>query len=119
VKRVMILSSLLVLIGACRPDPLDLARQQVHVGMSRDDAVSILAEQAWYYQPCPSRDTMDDLFFFEDHGYDKADIVIVRSTRQEGVFKVSQLGSFEPYAWQTAYADCIQRDRFQDLQPQR
>ena len=49
-----------------------------------------------------------------DRRYDKADIVIVSSILEDGEYRVYDIGSFEPYAWHTACADCIDRARFKD-----
>ena len=62
----------------------------------------------------PYRITIDDLFFFGSHKYDKAEVVIVTSEPIAGVFVVYDLGSFEPYAWHAAYQDCLQRKQFED-----
>jgi hypothetical protein len=93
---------------------LEQAQEKVSIGMSREEAVKILEAQAWYHQPCENRNSMDDLFFFGDHRYDRAEIVIMHSVKKDDKYEVVQLGSFEPYAWHTAYADCIQRDKFED-----
>lgn len=105
---------LFLLAIACRPSPLEEARKQVPIGTRRDDAIRILSETAWYHQPCPNRVTIDDLFFFGSHRYDKAEVVIVGSEPIDGVFVVYDIGSFEPYAWHATYQDCLQRDRFED-----
>ena len=103
----------LLLVTACRANPLDRARELVSVGDTRKDAIEILGSESWYHQPCENRSSIDDLFFYGDRHYDKAVIVIVTSTLAEGEYRVSGIGSFEPYAWHTAYADCIDRDRFE------
>ncbi len=48
------------------------------------------------------------------HRYYEAEAVIVRSKPVDGMFVGYSLGSLEPYAWHTAYADCYRRDRFED-----
>jgi hypothetical protein len=101
------------LMTACQTSPLERARQQIPIGMPREEAVRILSSRAWYYQACKREGGMDDLFFFGSRRYDEADIVIVVSSIQDGTYRVLQVGSFEPYAWQAAYRDCIDRDRFQ------
>ncbi|MBK7200667.1 hypothetical protein [Candidatus Amarolinea dominans] len=105
---------LVTLVAGCYSSPLEEARKQVSVGTLRDDAIRILSEKAWYHQPCPNRITIDDLFFFGSHKYDKAEVVIVTSEPIAGVFVVYDLGSFEPYAWHAAYQDCLQRKQFED-----
>lgn len=102
----------LLLVTACRANPLQRARELVSVGDLRKDAIEILNSEAWYHQPCENRSSIDDLFFYGDQHYDKADIVIVTSILEDGEYWVSEISSFEPYAWHTAYADCIDRDRF-------
>lgn len=113
-RTIAILILLIVLVAACRSSPLEEARKQVPIGMLRDDAVRILSEKAWSHQPCPNRITIDDIFFYGSHKYDKAEVVIVGSEPKEGVFVVYDIGSFESYAWQAAYRNCIQRDKFED-----
>jgi len=113
-KKLVTLVCIVFLVSACRADPLEQAREQVSVGMSREEAIEILNDQAWYHQPCENQSSLDDLFFYGDHRYDKAEIVIVTSTMEEGVYRVAKISSFEPYAWHTAYKDCIQRDKFED-----
>lgn len=56
---------------------------------------------------------MDDLFFFGSHNYDQAEILIIRSVVKDDELIVDVVGTLESYAWHTAYADCIQRDRFE------
>lgn len=106
--------AMLFLLVGCRPTPLEDARSQVPIGTPRDDAIAILSRTAWYHQPCPNRVTIDDLFFYGSHEYDKAEVVIVGSEPKEGVYVVYQIGSFESYAWQAAYQDCIQREKFEE-----
>jgi hypothetical protein len=106
--------ALFILIAACGPSPLEEARELVPIGTPRDDALQILSETSWYHQPCGSDVAVHDLFFFGSRKYDRADVVIVESRSVEGILIVRQLGSFEPYAWQTAYRDCIQRHMFED-----
>ena len=113
-KKQVLLMCLLFILVACHPDPLEQAEKQVSVGMAREEAIEILSCEAWYHQPCEHRSSIDDLFFYGDHRYDKADIVIMTSVKKDDAYEVVNLSSFEPYAWHTAYADCIQRDRFED-----
>ena len=113
-KLLLISVALLILVTACRPSPLEEARELVPIGTPRDDAIRILSETAWYHQPCPNVITIDDLFFFGSRKYDKADVVIVRSEPVEEVFILYDISSFEPYAWHAAYRDCIQRHMVED-----
>lgn len=111
----LVLGGLLLLMASCYSSPLEEARQQVPSGTLRDAAINILSERAWYHQACPNRVTVDDLFFFGSHKYDKAEVVIVNSEPVNGVFVVYQVGSFdEANAWHAAYRDCLQRERFED-----
>lgn len=112
-RKAVVLFCLLLLVTACQ-SPLDKARDLVSVGDLRKDAIEILNEEAWYHQPCKNQSSIDDLFFYGDQHYDKADIVIVTSILVDGEYTVDGISSFEPYAWHTAYADCIDRDRFKD-----
>jgi hypothetical protein len=112
-KKVVIVMILVCALVACHQNPLEEAREQVPIGTTREDAISILGEASWYHQPCPSSVTIDDLFFFGSHEYDKADVVIVRSEPKNGIYVVYGVSSFESYAWHTAYADCLQRDKFE------
>jgi len=114
VRTIAILVLLVLLVAACQSSPLEEARKQVPMGMLRDDAIRILNEKAWYHQPCPNRVTIDDLFFYGSHKYDKAEVVIVGSEPKDGMFVVYDIGSFESYAWHAAYQDCIQRGKFED-----
>ena len=113
-KKARILLGLFFLLVACKAAPLEEARELVDVGDLRADAIVVLGTEAWYHQPCRNRSSIDDLFFYGSQKYDKADIVIVTSTLKNEEYRVSQISSFEPYAWHTAYRDCIDRNRFED-----
>jgi hypothetical protein len=113
-KLLLISVTLLILVTGCRPSPFEEARQLVPIGTRRDDAIRILGETAWYHQPCPLAVSIDDLFFFGSRKYDKADVVIVSSEPIDDIYVVYLVSSFEPYAWHTAYRDCLQRDMFED-----
>ena len=95
-------------------DPLERAKGLVAVGDSREKAIELLAADAWYHQPCRVReDFATDLFFYGNHSYDRARIVIVDSRMQDRELKVTQVSSFEPYMWQSVYASCIDEERFE------
>jgi hypothetical protein len=113
-RKAIVLLGLLLLMIACQASPLDKARESVSVGDLREDAIEVLNEEAWYHQPCQYRDSVDDLFFYGDQRYDKADIVIVFSILENGEYRVSSIGSFETYLWHNVYEDCIDRSRFKD-----
>jgi hypothetical protein len=113
-RKIAGLLCLLLLMSACQASPLDRARESVSIGDLREEAIEILNAEAWYHQPCKNRSSIDDLFFYGDQHYDRADIVIVNSILEDGRYRVSKISSFEPHAWHAAYADCIDRDRFQD-----
>ena len=102
-------------------DPLERARGLVSVGDSREKAIELLAADAWYHAPCGTTDYgfATDLFFYGSHGYDSADIVILDSDTKTGELKVRQISSFEPYIWQSIYADCIDEERFEYGQYER
>lgn len=55
---------LLLLTLACGTPTWEKEMEKVEIGMSRDQAVNILSETAWYHQPCPGDSAVDDLFFF-------------------------------------------------------
>lgn len=112
-RRFLLLASITLLLVACQQHPLEMARERLPLGTTREDAIEILNQQAWYHQPCPREDSFIDLFFFGSHEYEKADIVIVDSRLEDETYRIVSLSSFEPYAWHTAYKDCIQRDSFE------
>lgn len=111
--RLSLFCLLIVSLTACHIHPLEKAKQQVAIGTLREDAIQILNKEAWYHQPCTNVTTVDDLFFYGSHKYDKAEVVIMRSTLNAGTYKVTELGSFEANAWHSAYADCVDRRRFE------
>ncbi len=122
-KRRLIAFGLLILVfllifgcrGQVRPSPWKRARELVAIGDTREKAVDVLGSEAWYHEPCyMSERVATDLFFYGSHSYDRADIVIVRYVAEGGEYKVEFIGSFEPNEWHTAYANCIDRDRFED-----
>ncbi len=105
--------ALLLPMSGCRVHPLGRARQQVPIGMPREEAIRILGSQAWYHQPCGRHTIKSDLFFFGSHQYDRADVVIVTSYPGESEYVVVRVDTFyEANAWHTAFADCLQRDQF-------
>ena len=101
---------------SCHHSPVYDARENIPIGTPRNEAILTLIKDAWYYEPCveTAEKSATDLFFFGSHKYDKAEIVIVRSRFIDDVFQVQQISSFENYAWQSAYADCIQCEMFED-----
>jgi len=118
-KRPCVVFGLIVLVfllvfGCGKPHSVERARELVAIGDTREKAIEILSSEAWYYQPCENWSSIDDLFFYGDHSYDNADIVIVVSVPRDGGYRVDMISSFEPNAWHTAYANCIDRKRFED-----
>ena len=116
-KQVASALCVVVLVCACQSQPttLERARQQVPVGTIRENAIAILSQEAWYHEPCSVDDVYStDLFFFGSKKYDEAEIVIVDSRAVEGVLQVYQVSTFESYAWQGGYRDCIDRSKFED-----
>jgi hypothetical protein len=111
-KKLIVFWGVLFLLIACQTSALENAREAVQVGDAREEAISILEVESWYHQPCKNRTSIDDLFFYGSHNYDEADIVIVTSIPENGIYKVSEISSFEPNAWHTAYRDCIDRGKF-------
>jgi len=109
------------LIFGCRiqfeADSLRRARELVAIGDSREKAIELLGVEAWYHQPCERMggEVIKDLFFYGSHSYDRANIVILRSVYDGNEYKVTSIGSFDDAnPWHTIYADCIDRDRFED-----
>ena len=82
-RRFLLLASVTLLLVACQQHPLEMARERLSLGTTREDE------------------------------YEKADIVIVDSRLEDETYRIVSLSSFEPYAWHTAYKDCIQRDSFE------
>ena len=113
-KKLIMLLILMLCLVSCENTPLQQARNLVNIGDLRDDAITNLGVDAWYHQPCKNRYSIDDLFFYGSHKYDKAYIVIVTSVLDSEEYRVSQISSFEPYAWQSAYRDCIDLNKFTD-----
>lgn len=103
---------LMSLITACTRDTLAWAREQVNPGMERKEAIEILSKQSWYHQTCPNLKSIDDLFFFGDHSYEEAEIIILNSIEKDSVYRVSDIGTLETNAWHAAYQDCLQKERF-------
>jgi hypothetical protein len=97
---------------ACATTTLEWARGQVKVGMSREQAVSTLGKRSWYYQACPNLNSVDDVFFFGEHSYEKAEVVILTSVKKDGVYFVADIGTLETNAWHAAYKDCVLSERF-------
>lgn len=113
-NQLIVLVGLLFLLVACKATPLEKAREQVEIGDLRTDAVTALTAEAWYHQSCYRLDSIVDLFFYNSHKYDKADIVIVTSLLKNKEYRVSDISSFEPYLWHSVYSDCIDRSRFEN-----
>jgi hypothetical protein len=112
---VVLLTCIICLQLGCKSytNPLIESRTLIPVGTSRDEAIRVLSEKSWYYQDCTHGGSGSDLFFFGSHKYDEAFIVIVSYDRFDDNRSVSSLFGFEYYAWQTAYADCIDKNRFE------
>lgn len=109
----LVLLAVLAIVIGC--SSWEMAMNDIKPGMLRSEVVSRLASEAWYHQPCPRGSVIEDLLFFGSHQYDHAQIVIVTSIPDStGEMKVDRVSTFENYAWQSAYSDCIQRDRFED-----
>ncbi len=113
-RKTGLLLGLLLVLFACKNTPLDEARELVAIGDLRDDAILSLQTEAWYHQSCPNQSSIDDLFFYGSQQYEKTDIVIMTSVLEDNEYRVSKISSFEAYAWQAAYRDCIDRSKFSD-----
>ena len=110
-----LLAVLMIAAGCSSSRSWERAMENTKPGMLRSEVVSKLALEAWYHQPCPRGSVFVDLFFFGSHQYDLARIVIVIYTLDStGEMKVDRVGSFDDYAWQASFSDCVQRDRFED-----
>ena len=99
------------------PTPLESVRWTASVGRPRDKVIASLSDEAWYYQTCesPYPNITTDLFFYDNHDYDQADIVVVHYLlSDEGIFEVSSASTCAPADWQALYGDCIDRSRFDD-----
>lgn len=104
-----------VISGCSNTSSWEKAMKETKPGMSRAEVVAKLTAEAWYYQPCPRRSYTLDLFFFDSHQYDRARIVIVDYTPDStGDLKEDSVSTFDDYAWQVPYSDCVQRDKFED-----
>ena len=109
------LAALVIVAGCSTTSSWEKAMEETKPGMSRAEVVAKLTTEAWYYQPCPRRRYTEDLFFYDSHQYDRARIVIVGYRPDStGDLKVDSVGTFDDYAWQGAYSDCVQRDKFED-----
>jgi len=121
-KSLMMLLLLLLITTACEPRvmPYEEYKDVILPGMDREEAIKVLQETAWYHQECPYTNPesgnffIHDLFFFGSHHYDEAELLIVVSYQREHKLSIDHIGTFEPYAWHTAYADCIERERFEN-----
>ena len=107
---------ILLVTTACasRVMPYETYKDVILPGMEREKAIEVLQKSAWYYQECPRGDYVEDLFFFGSHHYDRAEILIVDSDLTVSPSTVRGIGTFDPYAWHTAYADCIEREQFEN-----
>ncbi len=108
-----------LVVSGCMNGGLPLERayqfgEQIPEGMPRDEAVTILSEDAWYHVACEDRPGNDELFFYDNREWDRAEIVILRTKIEGGEIKVEGIYNFEPNAWHTAYGDCIDRSLFTD-----
>jgi hypothetical protein len=109
----LLLISLVTTACTTHEMPYETYKDRIRPGMEREKAIEVLQESAWYYQECPRGDYVEDLFFFGSHRYDRAEILIVDSDLTVSPSTVRGIGTFEPYAWHTAYADCIEQERFE------
>ena len=99
------------------PSPVEKAWQLVPLGSSREEAIATLTEEAWYYEPCANEhdNIATDLFFYNSHRYDEADIVVVHYLlAEDGEWQVSWLARCDPADWQVLFQDCIDRSQFED-----
>ena len=97
--------------------PIEQARELVSIGMSRDKTIELLSADAWYHQPCQESypNVATDLFFYNSHRYDKADIVVVHYLLSEnGEFQVSSIITCRPPCWQSLFEASIDRTQFEN-----
>lgn len=122
VKRFILICLFAAILVACERHvtPIEQYGDVIQPGMRRTEVIALLQQPAWYHQECSRKAPssidfqMDDLFFFGSHNYDQAEILIIRSVVKDDELIVDVVGTLESYAWHTAYADCIQRDRFEE-----
>jgi hypothetical protein len=110
------MSFVIAIISGCSDTYIDKVRLQVPNGTTRDMAIALLSDRAWYHQSCPNENSIDDLFFYDDQRYDTNDVIIVTSIIRNGVYIVGLVSTFdEPSAWHAAYRDCVDINRFNRL----
>lgn len=122
VKRFTLICLLATILVACERHvtPIEQYEDAIQPGMKRAEVIELLQQAAWYHQECPrgtpssTQYFVSDLFFFGSHEYDQAEILIIRSVVKHDELIIDVVGTLESYAWHTAYADCIQRDRFEE-----
>jgi hypothetical protein len=104
----------IMLLSSCviEKTRIEEAVEIVKPDMTREQAIELLAPEAWYHQPCQLKVTLNDLFFYDSRDYDKAYLVIVSSQLQDNRHEVTGVSTLEPYAWHTAYSQCIEREKF-------
>ncbi len=79
-------------------DAVTLAKSRIGIGDSRTDAVISLSD-AWFHSECTYGETgfTKDLFFYGSHDLDEVQIVIISSRNEQGITKVTSIGSIENY----------------------
>lgn len=113
-RLVVIMFCLCLALTACQESLVSQAKQEVPIGMRREEAINVLSPRAWYHQSCMNQNSVDDLFFYGSRQYDRADLVIVNSAVQTDTYRVALIGTLEPNAWHAAYKDCVQRSKFEN-----
>lgn len=114
-QNLLVLLLVVVVIGcSSKATPYELALGQ-DIGKSRQAQIAQMIQLgSWYHETCTMKQSYaTDIFFFGSKDYDKANIVIVDSYLTNGEMLVEKISTFEPYAWNTAYGDCIDRSRFE------
>ena len=92
------------------------AKERIPIGTLRDAALELIPNGFWHHEICDrSADVViTDLFFYDSHRFDEAEILIVKSQNISGTYQIDTIGGFEPYAWHAAYQDCYDRSKFLD-----
>ena len=104
--------------GVAGVDLKPTAEKPTEVVLSADGAQLTFYRHIWQAMkvktPGGKELPITDLFFYGSRQYDTDDVLIITSRAKDDVFEVERIGSFEHYAWHTAYRNCIQRDKFID-----
>lgn len=73
------------------------ARSQVSVGMSREEAISVLQVDAWHHATCEDTNQYIDLFLYGSHDLRLTGIALTMSERESDGGLVTFIGAAENY----------------------